>query len=126
MKRLLIPLLSVLALPTNVNADIRSYCFDKWGEDYSMVEYCIKTQSSAGLNIYRAPDSNIKNNCLREWGEDYVMVEYCMKQQSAALQRIGGETYNNNNLDSRKNSIIINDLPCSNYIMVDQKKTCLN
>ena len=91
-----------------------------------MVEYCIKTQSSAGLNIYRAPDSNIKNNCLREWGEDYVMVEYCMKEQSAALQRIGGETHNNNDFDSRKNSNIINDLPCSNYILFDQKKTCLN
>ena len=76
MKRILLPLLAAIALPTTaVNADIRSYCFNEWGEDYSMVEYCIKTQSSAGLNIYRAPDSNIKNNCLREWGEDYVMVE---------------------------------------------------
>ena len=86
----------------------------------------MKTQNSAGLNIYNAPDSNIKNNCLREWGEDYEMVEYCMKQQSGALQRIGGGTYKNNNFDSRKNSTIRNAIPCTNYIIVDKEKTCLN
>ena len=88
-KRLALPLLAALALPTAVNADIRSYWFN-------------------------------------EWGENYEMVEYCMKQQSAALQRIGGGTYNDNNFDSRKNSNTINALPCTNYIIVDQKKTCLN
>ena len=85
MKRLLLPLLAAVALPNAVNADIRSYCF---------------------------------NEC----GENYEMVEYCMKQQSEALQRIGGGTYNNNNFDSRKNSNIINDLPCTNYIIVDKKR----
>ena len=125
-KRLALPLLAALALPTAVNADIRSYCFDEWGENYEMVEYCMKNQSNAASNIYNSPDSNIKNNCLREWGENYEMVEYCMKQQSAALQRIGGGTYNDNNFDSRKNSNTINALPCTNYIIVDQKKTCLN
>ena len=127
MKRLLLPLLAALALPTSeVNADIRSYCFNEWGENYEMVEYCMKNQSNAALNIYNSPDSNIKNNCLREWGENYEMVEYCMKQQSAALQRIGGGTYNDNNFDSRKKSNTINALPCTNYIIVDKKKTCLN
>ena len=86
----------------------------------------MKNQSNAASNIYNSPDSNIKNNCLREWGENYEMVEYCMKQQSAALQRIGGGTYNDNNFDSRKNSNTIDSLPCSNYIIVDKKKTCLN
>ena len=126
MKRLLFPLLAALALPTAVNADIRSNCFGKWGEDYEMVEYCIKNQSTAASNINRSPDSNIKNNCLRKWGEDYEMVEYCMKQQSGALQRIGGGNNYNNNFDSRKNSNTINELSCSNYLIVDKKKTCLN
>ena len=45
-----------------------------------------------------------------------------MKQQSAELQRIGGGTYNYNNFDSRKNSNTINALPCTNYIILDQKK----
>ena len=88
MKRLLLPLLAALALPTVANADIRSYCFN-------------------------------------EWGENYEMVEYCMKQQTAALQRIGDGTYNDNNFDSRKPNTI-NALPCTNYIIVDNQKTCLN
>ena len=91
-----------------------------------MVEYCIKNQSNAASNIYNSPDGNIKNNCLRKWGEDYEMVEYCMKQQSGALQRIGGGTNYNSNFDSRKNSNTTNELPCSNYIIVDKNKTCLN
>ena len=123
MKRLLLTLLAALSLPTAVNADIRSYCFNEWGENYEMVEYCMKNQSNAALNIYNSPDSNIKNNCLREWGENYEMVEYCMNQQSAALQRIGGSIDYKTNFDQRKN---LNDLPCSNYIIVDKKKTCLN
>ena len=49
-----------------------------------------------------------------------------MKQQSGSLQRIGGEIYNNSNFDSRKNLNKTNDLPCSNFIIVDKKKTCLN
>ena len=126
MKRLLLPLLAAIALPTAVNADIRSNCFGKWGEDYEMVEYCIKNQSNAASNIYTAPDNNIKNNCLRKWGEDYEMVEYCMKQQSGALQRIGGGTNYDNNFDSRKKLNTTNELPCSNYFIVDKKKTCLN
>ena len=123
MRKILIPLLAILALPTAVNADIRSNCFRKWGEDYEMVEYCMKNQSNAAANIMRSPDTNIKNNCLRKWGEDYEMVEYCMNQQSGALQRIGGPFDNKTNFDQRKN---LNDLPCSNYIIVDKKKTCLN
>ena len=86
MRKILIPLLAVLALPTAVNADIRS-------------------------------------NCFKKWGEDYEMVEYCMNQQSGALQRIGGQFDNKTNFEQRKN---LNDLPCSNYIIVDKKKTCLN
>ena len=88
MKRLLLPLVASLALPNAVNADIRSYCFN-------------------------------------EWGENYEMVEYCMKQQSAALQRIGGGTYNDNNFDTRKYSNTINALPFTNYIIVGQKMTYL-
>ena len=127
MKCLLLPLLAAITLPTiSVNADIRSNCLKKWGEDYEMVEYCIKNQSNAASNIYNSPDGNIKNNCLRKWGEDYEMVEYCMKQQSGALQRIGGGTNYNSNFDSRKNSNTTNELPCSNYVIVDKKKTCLN
>ena len=126
MKRLLLPLLAAIALPTAVNADIRSNCFGKWGEDYEMVEYCIKNQSNAASNINRSPDSNIKNNCLRKWGEDYEMVEYCMKQQSGALQRIGGGSNYNNNFDSKRKLNTTNELPCSNYLIVDEKKTCLN
>ena len=85
MNRLLIPLLAALALPTAVKADIRSYCFN-------------------------------------EWGENYEMVEYFMNQQSAALQRIGGSIDYKTNFDQRKN---LNDLPCSNYIIVDKKKDLL-
>ena len=47
MKRLLLPLLAALALTTAVKADIRSYCFNEWGENYEMVEYCMKQQSEA-------------------------------------------------------------------------------
>ena len=54
------------------------------------------------------------------------MVEYCMNQQSGTLQRLGGRTYNNNNFDSRKNSNTTNELTCSNYLIVDKEKTCLN
>ena len=71
-----------------IKADIRSNCFAEWGEDYSMVEWCINEQSNAERNIYNLPDNNIKNNCFREWGEDYAMVEWCIKEQSGALQRI--------------------------------------
>ena len=122
MKSLLLPLIAAIVFPTAANADIRSNCFSKWGEDYEMVEYCIKNQSNAASNINNAPNTNIKNNCLRKWGEDYEMVEYCMNQQSGALQRIGGEIYNNNNFESRKNLNNINDLPCSNLIIVEKKR----
>ena len=32
MKRLLLPLVAALAFPNAVNADIRSYSFNEWGE----------------------------------------------------------------------------------------------
>ena len=53
MKRLLLPLLASLFLPTAVNADIRSYCFNEWGENYEMDEYCMNQQSAALLKNRR-------------------------------------------------------------------------
>ena len=76
----------------------------------------------AAIVFPTASNADIRSNCFSKWGKDYKMVEYCMNQQSGALQRIGGEIYNNNNFDSRKNSKIINDLPCSNFIIADKKR----
>ncbi|KGG12707.1 MULTISPECIES: hypothetical protein [Prochlorococcus] len=79
-----------LICPESINADIRSNCFKEWGDDYSMVEFCIEEQTKARNNVYRSPGNNIKNNCLNEWGDDYSMVEFCIEEQSGALKRLQG------------------------------------
>ena len=60
MNRLLLPLLAALALPTDVNADIRSYCFNEWGENYEMVEYCMNQQLVALQRIGGSIDYKTK------------------------------------------------------------------
>ena len=86
---LLLGFISLIS-PEPINADIRSNCFDEWGDDYSMVEWCIDNQTNAQNNVYRSPNNNIKENCFREWGDDYSMVEWCIENQTAALERLGG------------------------------------
>ncbi len=118
-------LLSIfLGLVPPVEADIRSDCFNKWGDDYRMVEYCINQQNEAGAKLHRIPNDSMKANCLSKWGSDYRMVVYCYEQQSGALQRIGGRQVNYNKNNAKPTIKRSND-NCESFIVLEGKKTCL-
>lgn len=67
---------------------IRENCEKKWGDDYSMIKYCIEKQSKAKINVSSYPYDNIRKNCENKWGDDYSMVEYCIKKQTDAKRSI--------------------------------------
>lgn len=66
---------------------IKPNCEKEWKDDYKMVEYCIKEQSTAFHNI-SSKSGPILKKCRDEWGTDYKMVEYCTKEQTAAKNRL--------------------------------------
>lgn len=67
---------------------ISSQCKEKWGTDYSMVEYCIKKQQGARSSVSRYSSGTIKRQCREKWGTDYSMIEYCIKKQSGAKRSV--------------------------------------
>jgi uncharacterized repeat protein (TIGR01451 family) len=69
--------------------DINSKCSAEWGSDTDMVDYCIKNQRAAKLEISNY-SGLIRTNCETEWGADYEMVLYCIKNQSSAQQALQG------------------------------------
>ena len=76
-------------MPLEAKANIRNNCFQKWKNNYEMVEYCIKEQTEALSVLRRSPSTPIKNRCMGKWKENYEMVNYCIKEQSGAARRLG-------------------------------------
>ena len=96
-----------MLIPTkNVNADISSYCANKWPNDYKMREYCENQQIEANRELFTLADEKglVKNGtlstsatggdyekiiyrCMNKWNQkrfqtyDFTMVVYCIKQQ---------------------------------------------
>jgi hypothetical protein len=63
--------------------EITRMCREKWGDNYRMIEFCIKQQRNAKREI-SGYSGIIRNNCENKWGSNYKMVSYCIKNQKAA------------------------------------------
>ena len=82
---------------SNAQEAIQKDCKKKWGTDYEMVKYCIKSQVTAYRNVKRqsnsiitntTSNSIITNNCKNKWGTNYDMIEYCIKNQTSAYSNV--------------------------------------
>jgi len=70
------------------NKAIFKNCEKKWGDDYSMIKYCIEKQLKSRQKVLSYPRNNIRTNCEKKWGDDFSMVGYCIKKQSDAKKAI--------------------------------------
>ena len=81
-----------------VQATVRSYCLEKWNDDYEMRAYCRREQFKAIEGLKRTnPYSfgmkpiefkRIRMKCKTKWQPDYEMREYCENRQIEAYQEL--------------------------------------
>ncbi|MCD6533991.1 MAG: hypothetical protein J7L25_07945, partial [Deltaproteobacteria bacterium] len=76
--------------PRNTHDEIKEMCQEKWGNNYEMVNYCIKNQRNSKKEV-SGYSGTIRNNCERKWGSNYEMVLYCIKNQRAAKRSTDNE-----------------------------------
>lgn len=107
MNKILLVAIVAVAFLTQAQAaehedNIKQHCTQKWGTDYSMIEYCMDRQLQAAqvrVNLYHDeiredPDRvMMMMACLEKWSwpqgdHDWEMVNYCYEQQSEAYQRL--------------------------------------
>ena len=84
--------------------DINLRCSAKWGDDFSMQDYCRQKQLGAAAWMYdyikrygittkhQPVEGKILEKCYNKWtdsfGPDWVMVQYCTEKQLAAYRRV--------------------------------------
>ncbi|RJX20309.1 MAG: hypothetical protein C4563_06525 [Desulfobulbus sp.] len=101
MLRFIAVAVAVLLSAAWAQADIMSYCRDKWSDNYSMQEYCVKKERQAKANVdqwYRDNmDFDLLNRCTEKWTKDFEpihsMIIYCLDKEQKAkewLQQNGG------------------------------------
>lgn len=76
--------------PRNSADEITEMCQEKWGNNYEMVNYCIKNQRNAKREV-SGYSGTIRNNCENKWGSNYEMVLHCIKNQRAAKRAIDND-----------------------------------
>ena len=88
-----------VALGGQIEETIAARCVAKWGDDYSMVEYCIKQQAEAANEVAEIKRTasgeplKILERCFAKWyddgeGADWPMVLYCWDKQMDAWERL--------------------------------------
>ena len=71
---------SGLIFPFPAEANIRSYCSNRWGRDYDMVKFCMKEQNEAWREVRQASSAGgTKSYCTKRWAPDYSMIAWCIK-----------------------------------------------
>lgn len=101
MTRLLSALVVVALSSTFAQADILSFCREKWPDNYSMQEHCVKKERKAKEGVdqwYRDNmDYDLLSRCTEKWTEggeqQYSMILYCLEKEQKAkewLQQNGG------------------------------------
>ena len=97
---LIAPVAAFVAWTTPVTAQsfnegtAKANCEAEWGDDYSMVAYCVDQQRPSGSQLDRLradlePEFVTSDEmCREDWGEDLAMVLYCLEEQISAYGRI--------------------------------------
>jgi len=81
-----------------ISAGIKENCMKEWGNNYRMVEYCVKRQSQAKswlLSNSAAIPPEILRRCKSEWKTNYRMVKYCVENQSKSKRNLNIGTNSN-------------------------------
>lgn len=89
--------------------DIKTYCANEWGTDYSMQKYCINKERNAFVEVMEYlekhkekiitqnetvfnPYAQIADKCTSEWTQgDFIqwsMVNYCINKQTSAYEEL--------------------------------------
>lgn len=66
---------------------IYSQCKEKWGNNYEMVQFCIKNQTDA-RSVVRSHQGGIRQRCEEKWGTNYEMIEFCINNQTTAKRNL--------------------------------------
>ncbi len=75
----------------SISAGIKENCMKEWGDNYRMVEYCVKQQSQAKswlLSNSATISPEIRRRCKSEWKTNYRMVKYCVEKQSKSKRNL--------------------------------------
>jgi len=105
----------------NTSSIIIQDCKNKWGNNYEMVQFCIKEQSKAKkvvslkkcqslwgsakrqcLNYQRDIGKPLMSKCKSKWGNNYEMVQFCVDEQTKSYKKISQIT-DNSGQDKCKN-----------------------
>ena len=79
-----------LSGPFEPDVRISDFCRNKWPNDYSMEEYCVKGQEKAKSEARgRTITDRIAQHCASKWPDNWEMFLYCAKQQDQARSRLG-------------------------------------
>lgn len=76
------------------HAGIMEYCKEKWQDNYSMQEYCVKKERQAKDDVdqwYRDNmDIDLLNRCTDKWTKDsepvHSMIIYCLEKEQKAKE----------------------------------------
>ncbi|MEP7011818.1 MAG: hypothetical protein ABJC13_15960 [Acidobacteriota bacterium] len=88
-------------IPPNADEILKTKCKEKYDTDFSMREYCVRTQREALEKLGVVPlgvkenaashkaDEILKTKCKGQYGTDFIMLEYCVRTQREALAKLG-------------------------------------
>ncbi|MEX1000143.1 MAG: zinc-ribbon domain-containing protein [Thermodesulfobacteriota bacterium] len=83
-----------------IRSGIKTYCANKWPDNYGMQEHCNKSQIESYNNLVQINNNNPKNSeaqkilnrCLHKWkkgdGYNYDMAEYCTNSEIESYNRL--------------------------------------
>mgnify|MGYP000341301840 CR=1 FL=1 len=97
-------LVTTLAFAGSERERIKSFCQDKWGSNYNMVEHCMEEQIEGYRKVKEfvekadsknsKPMKKISVHCMNKWElpkfgtHNWNMVDHCMGEQMEAYQNI--------------------------------------